>query len=165
MANQPPKIYTDVYPFLEPGRYKGAHAGKNILITGKKPTYSPLKKFNEFESNLQPGAGRGIGQHIAQRFAMAGAAAICVADLSLLNLGITVELCLAEGSKAYPFACDVSKEDHMKALVEQVVAKVGSVDVLVNCAGVCTSKPILMDNFASIWREVEINLGGVGFSI
>ena len=108
-----------------------------------------------------PGAGRGIGQQIAKHFALAGAAAIAVADITLKNLEETVELVKQAGSKAFPFACDVSKEEQVVKFIESAVAQVGDIDVLVNVAGVCNAKPIFFETFSSIWRDIEINLGGV----
>ncbi len=108
-----------------------------------------------------PGAARGIGQQVARRFAMAGAKAVAMIDVILTNLMQTADICQAEGSQALPFACDVSKEDQVKATIDEVVVRLGHIDVLVNCAGVSLSKPILLDTFSSVWREMEINFGGV----
>ena len=92
---------------------------------------------------------------------MAGAKAVAVIDVALTNLMQTADICQAEGSHALPLACDVSKEDQVKATVGEVMARLGRIDILVNCAGVSLSKPIFLDTFSSIWREMEINFGGV----
>ncbi|EXJ80941.1 hypothetical protein A1O3_07229 [Capronia epimyces CBS 606.96] len=135
----PPKVHSDIYPFLAPGNFENAHAGKLVLVTG---------------------AGGDIAQQIAKHFALAGAA-LAVTDISLEKLESTVGLCRALGAKVAPFACNISNESDVQGLVKAVKASLGDIDILVNAAGVCTSKPILLDSFASIWREVEINLGGV----
>ena len=98
---------------------------------------------------------------MAKHFALAGAASLVLVDFALPSLDETVKICNAEGSQAIPFACDVSDEDQVNVMLDEVVTRVGHIDVLVNCAGVCTSKPIFLDTFSAIWREVRINLGGV----
>ncbi|KAK5322024.1 hypothetical protein LTR93_006262 [Exophiala xenobiotica] len=139
MPNAPPKLHPDIYPFLSPGNFKDAHAGKVVLITG---------------------AGGDIAQQISRHFALAGAT-LAVTDIALDRLDSTVALCREHGAKVVPFACNISKEAEVQGLIKDVQGQLGDIDILVNAAGVCTSKPIFLDSFAAIWREMEINLGGV----
>jgi NAD(P)-dependent dehydrogenase (short-subunit alcohol dehydrogenase family) len=139
MPNAPPKLYPDIYPFLSPGNFKDAHAGKVVLITG---------------------AGGDIAQQISKHFALSGAT-LAVTDIALDRLDSTVALCREHGAKVVPFACNISKETEVQGLIKDVQGQLGDIDILVNAAGVCTSKPIFLDSFAAIWREMEINLGGV----
>lgn len=94
-------------------------------------------------------------------FGKAGAATIVVLDLTIANLTETVKLCNGHGFKVLPFACDVSKQEQVDSVFDDIFAKVGHIDILVNVAGVCNSKPILLETYATIWRDIEINLGGV----
>src|SRR5258708_1470018 len=96
---------------------------------------------------------------------MAGASAVAVADLALPKLESTIALCEAQGAKSIPFACDVSNEDQVERMIEEVEAQVGGIDILINVAGVCNSKPIFFENFSTIWRDIEINLGGVSLDL
>lgn len=107
------------------------------------------------------GAARGIGQKTALHFAMAGAATLVLLDLKLANLAETVGLCEAQGARALPYACDVSKQEQVDTVFDHVLAEVGAIDILINVAGVCNAKPILLETFSTIWRDIEINLGGV----
>ena len=78
---------------------------------------------------LVTGGARGIGRGITERFLAAGAAvAIC-------GRSEPDELPSADGRSALFIAADVRDADAVDALVTQVVAQLGRLDVLVNNAG------------------------------
>lgn len=78
---------------------------------------------------LVTGGARGIGRGITERFLAAGAAvAIC-------GRSEPDELPSADGRSALFIAADVRDADAVDALVTQVVAQIGRLDVLVNNAG------------------------------
>ena len=81
------------------------------------------------------GSGAGIGRGIALMFARAGAA-IAVVDLNRAAVEHTCALIAKEGGRALPFAVDVTNVAETKRVVEETVAKLGSIDVLVNNAGI-----------------------------
>lgn len=82
------------------------------------------------------GAARGIGFGIAQRFASEGAS-IAVLDLDGdAAADAAGRLELADGARAVGVACDVADASSAEAAVEQVVADLGAVHILVNNAGV-----------------------------
>jgi len=82
-------------------------------------------------------------------------------DLNASTLDATTKLCEEAGSEVKRLSCDVSSENQVKDLVQSVLSEDGRIDILVNCAGVCGSKPLKLENFKSMWRDMEINLGGV----
>jgi NAD(P)-dependent dehydrogenase (short-subunit alcohol dehydrogenase family) len=47
------------------------------------------------------------------------------------------------------------------SVFDEIFSKVGDIDILINVAGVCNAKPILLETYASIWKDIEVNLGGV----
>ena len=49
----------------------------------------------------------------------------------------------------------------MDSVFDEIFSKVRDIDILVNVAGVCNAKPILLETYATIWRDIEVNLGGV----
>jgi NAD(P)-dependent dehydrogenase (short-subunit alcohol dehydrogenase family) len=79
------------------------------------------------------GAGRGIGQGIARRFASEGAR-IVVAERDRSHGEATVDQLLATGAEALFVPTDVSKRDHIEAMVAATVKRFGVVDILVNNA-------------------------------
>jgi 3-oxoacyl-[acyl-carrier protein] reductase len=82
------------------------------------------------------GAARGIGAATAQRFAEEGAS-VAVLDLDQTAAQASADaLPLADGAKALGIACDVSATASVRAAVAGVVEELGTIDVLVNNAGV-----------------------------
>lgn len=79
------------------------------------------------------GAASGMGKAIATLFAEQGANVV----LADLNKGAAEQVAkeLPEG-KAHPVQTDVSDDQSVAALVKETVSTFGSIDVLVNCAGV-----------------------------
>src|SRR6056297_2760204 len=84
---------------------------------------------------LVTGAGSGIGRATALRFAEAGAT-VAVADLDEEGGEETVRLVSEAGGEAEFFAVDVSDEESVKALVDDVVSTFGGLDVAFNNAGI-----------------------------
>lgn len=81
------------------------------------------------------GAGRGIGAATAQLLASEGAA-IVVADLDAAPAEETVEAIESAGGRGLAVACNVADVAQVRELVERCVAELGSLDILVTCAGV-----------------------------
>jgi NAD(P)-dependent dehydrogenase (short-subunit alcohol dehydrogenase family) len=77
------------------------------------------------------GAASGIGRAAARRFAAEGARGVVLADL---NLGNTQAVANEFGGLAV--ACDVSKEEDIKALVAAARAAYGQVDIFFSNAGI-----------------------------
>ncbi len=81
------------------------------------------------------GSGQGIGAAVAKRLAKDGFD-IAVNDLNEENGRRTAEECRALGVKADYFKADVSKLSECEEMVKAVKEKFGSIDVLVNNAGI-----------------------------
>ena len=103
------------------------------------------------------GAAQGIGRRVAETLAARGF------DLVLADLhpaGATADAVRAHGREALDLPGDVSDDDHVASLAQQIVERFGRVDVLVNNAGVSFIAPA-EETEASDWRRVlEINLTG-----
>jgi 3-oxoacyl-[acyl-carrier protein] reductase len=84
---------------------------------------------------LVTGGGRGIGAATAQRLARDGAA-IVVADLELEPAEESASQVVALGGTARAVACDVSDRNAVEAAVQLAVDELGSLDILVTCAGI-----------------------------
>lgn len=108
---------------------------------------------------LITGASRGIGRAVALALAGEGL------NVSLLSRSFELtdslaEECRQKGVKALAFACDVSDPEQVASAVSGSLAALGSIDVVVNNAGVFLDKP-LTDVSLSEWKHViDVNLTG-----
>jgi len=84
---------------------------------------------------LVTGASRGIGRAIAERCAAEGAR-VALVDLDEEGGDALVEQLRADGAACAFMRCDVSKEADVAAAVERLSGALGTIDVLVNNAGI-----------------------------
>lgn len=107
-------------------------------------------------------AGAGIGFAAAKRCAEEGARALVISDIHERRLGEAVDTIRRETGLAavHGQLCDVSKEADVQALFAFAQARMGDIDVLVNNAGLGTSKRIV-DMADEEWAKVlDITLTG-----
>jgi NAD(P)-dependent dehydrogenase (short-subunit alcohol dehydrogenase family) len=100
------------------------------------------------------GAGDATGGAIARRFAREGYTA-CVTRRSLDKLQPLLEQIRAEGGVAHGFASDARKEEEVVALVEQIEATLGAIEVLVFNIGANAPSSILEETarkYFKIWE-------------
>jgi NAD(P)-dependent dehydrogenase (short-subunit alcohol dehydrogenase family) len=83
---------------------------------------------------LITGGSRGLGLLLAREFARQGAKLALVARDGLAVQRACEELRL-RGTEALAAACDISDEEQVRAMIQQVVARYGRIDLLVNDAG------------------------------
>jgi NAD(P)-dependent dehydrogenase (short-subunit alcohol dehydrogenase family)/pimeloyl-ACP methyl ester carboxylesterase len=110
---------------------------------------------------LVTGAAGGIGRATALAFAEAGARVVAV-DRDAEGAARTADQALRVGAPgAWPEVVDVSDEQAMEKLAARVAVEYGTVDVLVNNAGIGLSGSFF-DTTAEDWRKVlDVNLWGV----
>ncbi|MET9530157.1 SDR family oxidoreductase [Streptomyces sp. NPDC006649] len=122
------------------GKYADRFSGRLVLVTG---------------------AASGIGRATAFAFAESGARVVAV-DRDAEGAARTAEMARLIGSPdAWGEAVDVSDEQAMEKLAERVAAEYGTVDVLVNNAGIGLSGSFL-DTTSEDWKQVlDVNLWGV----
>jgi len=97
------------------------------------------------------GAGRGIGEQIAKRFAGEGATVIC-SDIDADSIQAVVDGIASTGGKARAMRGDISEKGDVDALVDNVLKEFDRIDILINNAG------ITRDNLAIRMKEQEWDL-------
>ena len=106
------------------------------------------------------GAGRGIGYATAMKFGKEGATVIAC-DINADQAQQAARDVAEAGGEAMGIQIDVRDPDSLGTMVEQVVARYGRIDCLVNNAGIVqdsTLKNMTEEQFDNV---IEINLKGV----
>ena len=104
------------------------------------------------------GGGQGLGAAIAKRFMEEEAAGVAILDYNLEKAQNTAK---EIGGNVIAIACDVSKDEQVKAAVEQVLAAFGRIDILVNNAGIIRDS-IFHKMTDDQWHQViDVNLNGL----
>lgn len=105
------------------------------------------------------GAGRGIGRALAQYLAVNGAAVV-VNDLEPKLLDSLVKDIKDSGGKAFALSGSVSDWGFAKTLVDTAQQQFGSLDGLVNNAGLHYSAALQDEDPAQIKKMVDVNVIG-----
>lgn len=105
------------------------------------------------------GAGMGIGHAIARYFASAGARVV-IADRNQEAADRVCRELVAGGAQALTLHTDVSDETNVQATMRQTIERFGSIDILVNDAGIFPSKLIAEMSLADWERVQDVNLRG-----
>lgn len=108
---------------------------------------------------LVTGGGSGIGRATAERFAEEGAL-IAVADMNIEGAKETAQAIGQDGGEAHPFEVDVSDEMSVNRMSSAIKKMLGSPSVLVNCAGIGTTKPLLEVDLETWNKTISVNLTG-----
>ena len=90
------------------------------------------------------GAGSGFGQGIAERFAAEGAAVI-VNDIHAENGEKVATALRAKGARAQYVRADVAKGPDVKQLLEATLSAFGTLDVVINNAGISHRNQSMLD--------------------
>ena len=106
------------------------------------------------------GAGRGIGEAIALKFAEEGANVV-VADLVEANALEVAKKITECGGKAEPYVIDMTDQQSVKDMFAYVCKTAGTVDIIVNNAGI-NRDAMLHKMEKKQWEDViNVNLTGV----
>jgi gluconate 5-dehydrogenase/2-deoxy-D-gluconate 3-dehydrogenase len=105
------------------------------------------------------GAGRGIGRGIALGYAREGATVVLVSRTED-ELREVADAIVALGRPALVAVADVREPAQVQAAVDAAVARFGTVDILVNAAGIPMVSPSTELAFEDWRRAIDINLTG-----
>ncbi|MDJ0680401.1 MAG: 3-oxoacyl-[acyl-carrier-protein] reductase [Xenococcaceae cyanobacterium MO_167.B52] len=107
------------------------------------------------------GASRGIGKATALALAAVGAKVVVNYARSSEAAEAVVKTIVDGGGNAIAFKADVSQAEEVERLIKETLAKYGSIDVLVNNAGI-TKDTLMMRMKLEQWQAViNLNLTGV----
>ena len=106
---------------------------------------------------LVTGGARGIGRACALALAEAGFD-IALVDLLEAEMAATARDIAARGVRTLNFQADVSDFARAHAISDEIIAKWGRLDVLLNNAGAPNPKPILEISEAEFDRTIAVNL-------
>ena len=108
---------------------------------------------------LVTGASSGIGRHLAELLAAAGAK-VALAARRVDRLGEAAREIAAAGGRGLPIECDVTRSDSVAAAVATAEAELGPLTILVNNAGVFVAKPVLRHTEEDWDYVLDTNLKG-----
>ena len=105
---------------------------------------------------LVTGGGTGIGKAIAQAMHKEGAKIIIVGRKEEILKEAQAEL----GSDVEMMTCDVTQEDQVKKVYENIMSNHGKIDILINNAGMAANAKSYEMNY-DLWKKVvDVNLNG-----
>jgi 3-hydroxybutyrate dehydrogenase len=113
---------------------------------------------------LVTGGGRGIGRAVALDLARAGAA-VAVSARTRTEVDRVADEVRGAGSRAIALAADVSRADEVARMFAEARSSLGTVDILVNGAGVARSETLVRTS-DELWRTtIETNLSGAFYCL
>ena len=110
---------------------------------------------------LVTGGNRGIGKSCIEEFAKAGLNVVinyCHHKEEAINLAEAIKE--KYNVEAITIQCDVSKEEEVEKMVNEILDKFGGIDILVNNAGVSRDSLLLDKNMKEFRRVLDVNLIG-----
>jgi 3-oxoacyl-[acyl-carrier protein] reductase len=109
---------------------------------------------------LVTGAGQGLGRTIASEFATEGAI-VALLERNADTLEETRSSIEESGGRALAYGLDITDYQRYAAVVAEIVAEVGRIDILVNNAAISRYGTILEDTLEDWRAQITVNLEAV----
>ncbi len=106
------------------------------------------------------GGSRGIGKEVALKFAEKGYNVVINYVSEKTNIDKLKEEFESKGIKSLIVRADVTNKDEIEILVKKAIEEFGSIDVLVNNAGITRDGLLMRMNEKDFDKVIEINLKG-----
>jgi len=120
-----------------------------------------MQDIFEGDTAIVTGASRGIGSGIAMKLADYGASVVVNYRSSNERAETVVDEITSQGGNAVSVQADVSDHDDVEALVEATVDRYGSLDIMVNNAGITSLGPAEAIDIEDWRRVIDVDLTGV----
>lgn len=114
----------------------------------------------DHKTALITGGGSGIGASISRIFAEAGAN-VFVLDRSTENAAQVAQSIRETGGNAQHHTVDVTQQESLVAVVSSIAAETGSIDILVNCAGIAHIGKLDTTSETDFDKIYAVNIKGV----
>lgn len=132
--------YSDTYPYISPIKYASSLHGKVVLITG---------------------SGRGIGRATAFAFAAAGANVVCMSRTRSDIEHVVHEISQRGHPRALAVVGDVTDPETPARVVKEILDNFGSIDVLINNAGISRISDIEHErDMSTAFHVINVNIQG-----
>lgn len=112
---------------------------------------------------LVTGGGSGLGRECAILFAKAGAD-VLIADLKPERCDAVAEEVRKYGREAISYPIDVTNYEEVAAMYKKIVDEWGTVDFVVNSAGVCLTEDLTTQSLENIDLSIDVNIKGTIYS-
>lgn len=106
------------------------------------------------------GGGSGIGKSICELFARQGAT-VFIPERNAEAARAVKEIIEKEGGKAFVYTCDISKKEEVKAVMKEIHATAGTIDILINNAGISHIGSVETTTEEDLDLIYEINIKGI----
>ena len=109
---------------------------------------------------LVTGCSSGLGVQMAKALANQGAKIVALARRKEMVDAVASEITKEFGVEAIGISCDITDTDRVNAAVDEILAKFGRIDILINNAGTGAIAPAEDITDAQFNGELNVDLGG-----
>src|SRR6516162_3034349 len=120
----------------------------------------PINKVLKGQKAIMTGGSSGIGKGVATALGHAGADVLVNYTSRAEEAEKVAEELRRCGSRAITCKADVSKEDQVQAMFKRAIEEFGTVDILINNAGLQKDAPIDQMTLAQWQQVLDVNLTG-----
>ncbi|MFJ5623630.1 SDR family NAD(P)-dependent oxidoreductase [Peribacillus loiseleuriae] len=109
---------------------------------------------------LVTGGARGLGKAMAEALAQVGAN-IIIADMELTSAQQAAKELASFGGKTLGLQVDVTSEEQVRAMVDQIVGEFNELNVVINNAGICQKITVEEQSLEDWKKTMDVNVNGV----
>lgn len=110
---------------------------------------------------LVTGGAAGIGKLMGEMCLEKGARRLIIWDINKQALTATAKELKGKGKEVHAYQVDVSDGKDVKSAADTILEDIGTVDILINNAGIVVGKKFAEHTHDDIQRTIDINISGV----